>query len=64
MSEGVYIGGEIEEILGQESARMFVFYGFCVWRPKQLDGEVRSSLWRVEGMVETAGLFERSDNAV
>lgn len=63
VSEGVYIGGELQEILGQEQARIFVFYGFCAWRAKQLDGEVRSNLWRVEGKVQAARFFESSANS-
>lgn len=57
---GVFVGGEIQEILEQEAANLFVFYGFSMWRAKQLDGEVRSGLWRVEGVAQTAQIFRNS----
>lgn len=58
--EGVYVGGEVQEILAAQPTCMFVFYGYCLWRPKQLDGEVRSGLWRVEGLAQTSHIFGSS----
>lgn len=57
MTEGVFIGGEVQELVGLEHAKMFVFYGYCLWRAKQLDGEVQSDLWRVEGPAQPAHIF-------
>ena len=57
---GVFVGGEIQEIVEQEPAHLFVFYGYCMWRAKQLDGEVRSGLWRVEGVVQPTQIFAHS----
>lgn len=60
VTEGVYIGGEVQDLEEREQARMFVFYGYCLWRAKQLDGEVRSDLWRVEGPAEPTHIFGRN----